>query len=84
MLVTKIQITAIYIFVTNMLGLAVGASVLAAFTDFVYQDESMLHYSIASINALFYPIAALLFLYCLPAYRRAEGETGRWELSFQS
>ncbi len=78
------QITAIYIFVTNMLGLAVGASVLAAFTDFVYQDESMLHYSIASINALFYPIAALLFLYCLPAYRRAEGETGRWELSFQS
>ena len=74
------QITAVYIFVTNMLGLAVGASVLAAFTDFVYQDESLLHYSIASINVLFYPIAAILFLYCMPAYRQADSETGRWEL----
>jgi|TARA_B100000315_G_scaffold172412_1_gene160882 MFS family permease len=77
------QITAMYIFVTNMLGLAIGASILAAFTDFVYRDESMLHYSIASINALFYPIAALLFLYCLPAYRRAEGESGQWKLASQ-
>ncbi len=75
------QITAVYIFVTNMLGLAVGASVLAAFTDFVYQDDSLLHYSIASINGLFYPIAAFLFFYCMPAYRHAEREAGQWTLA---
>ena len=75
------QITAMYIFVTNMLGLAVGASVLAAFTDFVYQDESLLNYSIASINGLFYPAAAVLFLYCMPAYRQADSEAGQWDLA---
>lgn len=75
------QITALYIFVTNMLGLAVGASVLAAFTDFVYQDESLLNYSIASINGLFYPVAAVLFWYCMPAYRQANGEAGQWNLA---
>jgi MFS family permease len=74
------QLTAVYIFVTNILGMAVGTSVLAAFTDFLYQDDMLLHYSIATAVALFYPAAALLFWYCLPAYRKAAAEAGRWEI----
>ena len=73
------QTTAIYIFVTNIFGLAVGTSVLAAFTDFLYQDDGLLHYSIATAVAIFYPAAALLFWYCLPAYREAVAETGNWK-----
>ncbi len=68
------QVTAFYIFVTNILGMALGTSVLAAFTDFLYQDDNALHYSIATANALFYPAAGLLFWICLPAYRRAVEE----------
>jgi MFS family permease len=74
------QVTAVYIFVTNMLGMAVGTSILAAFTDFLYQGDDSLHYSIATANGLFYPIAALLFWYCLPAYRRSAKEIGKWKL----
>lgn len=74
------QLTALYIFVTNIMGMAVGTSVLAAFTDFVYQDDGALHYSIASVNALFYPMAGLLFWYCLPAYREGIKEVGHWKL----
>ncbi len=74
------QLTAIYIFVTNILGMAVGTSVLAAFTDFVYQGDHLLHYSIATVNVLFYPAAGLLFWYCLPAYRNSVAETGRWQI----
>ena len=36
------QITAVYLFVTNILGMAVGTSILAAFTDFLYQDDALL------------------------------------------
>jgi MFS family permease len=72
------QLTAVYIFVTNILGMAVGTSVLAAFTDFLYRDDALLHYSIATSVALFYPAAALLFWYCLPAYRRGVEEAGSW------
>ncbi|MEM7219472.1 MAG: MFS transporter, partial [Pseudomonadota bacterium] len=68
------QITAIYIFVTNIIGMAVGTSVLAAFTDFLYQDDALLHYSVATACGLFYPAAALLFWFCMPAYRRAVAE----------
>jgi len=74
------QLTAVYIFVTNILGMAVGTSVLAAFTDFLYRDDALIHYSIATSVALFYPAAALLFWYCLPAYRKATEETGRWQV----
>jgi MFS family permease len=74
------QLTAIYIFVTNIMGMAVGTSVLAAFTDFLYQDDALLHYSIATSVALFYPAAALLFWICLPAYRKASAASGEWRV----
>lgn len=32
-------------------------------------------------NGLFYPAVALLFWYCLPAYRQADEETGCWDLA---
>ena len=66
------QLTAVYIFVTNILGMAVGTSILAAFTDFLYQDDALLHYSIATAVAIFYPSAALSVL-VLPARVPAGG-----------
>ena len=74
------QLTAVYIFVTNILGMAVGTSILAAFTDFLYQDDGLLHYSIATSVAIFYPAAALLFWICLPEYRKASATAGNWKI----
>ena len=74
------QTTAMYIFVTNIFGMAVGTSILAAFTDFLYQDDGKLHYSIATANAIFYPAAVCLFAYCLKGYRRSVEEIGQWKL----
>ena len=75
------QVTAIYLFVTNILGMAVGTSVLAAFTDFLFQDDALLHYSIATACGLFYPIAAVSFWFALAPYRRAVKDIGNWNLS---
>ena len=72
--------TAFYIFLTNVFGLAVGTSVMAAFTDFIYSDDAMLHYSIASANALFYPLAMILFAYGLKGYRASMAEAGDWKI----
>jgi MFS family permease len=72
--------TALYIFLTNIFGLAVGTSVMAAFTDFIYRDDAMLHYSIASANALFYPVAMILFAYGLKGYRASMAEAGSWKI----
>ena len=72
------QITAVYIFATSMLGMALGTSILAAFTDFLYKDDALLHYSIATSNGLFYPLAAILFWYCRPAYQKAVEDSAAW------
>ena len=74
------QMTAVYIFVTNIFGMAVGTSILAAFTDFLFRDDQALKYSIAAANALYYPAAVALFAYCLRGYRRSVDEAGRWQL----
>lgn len=74
------QTTAMYIFVTNILGMAVGTSILAAFTDFLYQSDDALNLSIATLNGIMYPAAVALFAYCLPGYRRSHAEIGKWVL----
>lgn len=74
------QITAIYLFVTNILGMAVGTSVLAAFTDFLFRDDSLLHYSVATACGLFYPLAAVSFWFAMAPYRKAVEEIGKWEI----
>jgi hypothetical protein len=74
------QATALYIFMTSFIGMAFGTSALAAFTDFVFQDDGKLHYSIATSNAVFKPAAALLFWYCLSGYRKSVEEAGKWQV----
>ncbi len=75
------QATAIYIFCTSILGMALGISLVAWFTDYVFRNDQLLHYSLAATNAILYPAAAMLFLRCMPAYRRVvvEAEKG-WEI----
>lgn len=74
------QMAAFYIFMSNIFGLALGTTVMAAFTDFLFKDDSMLLYSIATSNALFYPIAIALFAYGLKSYRASMQEAGNWEI----
>lgn len=75
------QATAIYIFSTSILGMAVGISCVAWFTDYVFKNDLLLHYSLATTNAILYPAAAFLFWRCMPAYRRVvvEAEEG-WKI----
>jgi len=65
------QAAALYLFIVNLIGLGAGPSVIAAFTDYVYRDEMLLNYAMASTTAVVAPIAALLFLSGLAPYRRA-------------
>ena len=74
------QTTAIYIFVTNIMGMAVGTSVLAGFTDFSFrmiwrcltQSQRLTRYSTHWLRYCFW--------YCLPAYRSILAEAGSWKL----
>ena len=70
--------TALYLFSVNMMGLAIGSSVVAGITDFVFQDESAVRHSLTVVSACLLPIAAVLFWRGLPAFAQAIENSSQW------
>lgn len=67
----RAQASALMLFSTNLFGLALGPSAVAAFTDFVFMDDASLRYSLSLLAALVCPAAALLVAWGLRYYRSA-------------
>lgn len=65
------QVTAISLLFVNLVGMGLGASVIAAITDFGFGDQAALGYSIAIAGAVVLPLIIGLLLVALPHYRRA-------------
>ena len=59
------------LFMTNLLGLALGPSAVAAITDFVFADDAALAYSLSLLPLIVCPLAALLLAWGLKYYRTA-------------
>ncbi len=55
------QMAALYLFIVNIIGLGLGPSVIAVFTDYVFADEAAIGASLAAATAVIAPIAAILF-----------------------
>jgi MFS family permease len=65
------RVSAMYLFVYQMIGLGLGPSVVAAFTDYVFKDDALVGYSMAAAIAIFGLAAALLFALGRGAMRSA-------------
>lgn len=63
------QVTAVYFFVLNLAGIGLGPTVVAMFTENVFQDLAAVKYSIASTVALGAPLSAILLWMSLRHYR---------------
>ncbi|MEZ5571951.1 MAG: MFS transporter [Halioglobus sp.] len=67
----RAQISALMLFMTNLFGLALGPSAVAALTDFVYQDDAYLGQSLSLLPLLVCPLAATMLFWGLKFYRAA-------------
>ncbi|MDX2221721.1 MAG: MFS transporter [Rhodospirillaceae bacterium] len=67
----RAQMSAIYLLGSNLIGIGLGPSVVAAFTDLVFQDDNMLRYSITAMCLFAAPVGALLLWLGLKPYRAA-------------
>jgi MFS family permease len=72
------QATAVYMFATNMLGLALGSTLVAVLTDFVFVDEGALMHSLSLISAVLLPMAAWIFWRGLNAFSAAVKKSEDW------
>lgn len=71
------QVTALTLLFVNMIGLGLGATTIAAITDFGFRDEGALRYAIAITGAVVLPIMFVMLATGMGRYRRALAEMER-------
>jgi len=67
----RAQVTAMYYFVINILGLTLGPSAVAVCTDYLFANDGALRYSMALVCALAGAFAILFLMTNLKHYGRA-------------
>lgn len=67
----RAQASAIYLFVINLIGLGLGPSAVAFFTDVVYQDETMLRGSLLWVSAAAHTGSSALLLAAVRPFERS-------------
>ncbi len=65
------QVSAVYLFWLNLAGIGTGPIVVAFFTDFVFQSDQALGYSLACLAAVTVPLSAWCFYAGLKPFRSA-------------
>lgn len=74
----RAQASALYFFVINLLGLTVGPTGIALFTDYVFRDDALLRYSVACVAVLAGVFATGFLIYNLGQYRKMYVESQDW------
>jgi MFS family permease len=72
------QVTAAFLFVFSMIGLAIAPALVAALTQYVFGAESQLRYSIATMHIVLAPLATIAFWFGLKPYGRAFAAARAW------
>jgi MFS family permease len=65
------QVTALFLFVYNVIGFGMGPTVVALFTDFVFHSEKMLGYSMAVATLILGSLTAVIMWLGVRPYGRA-------------
>lgn len=74
----RAQASALYYLVVNVVGLTIGPTGVALFTDYVFRDPLALRYSVMSISLGAVVFAAVLLVYNLRHFRVALAESQTW------
>ncbi|SEI51436.1 MFS transporter [Pseudomonas sp. NFACC07-1] len=64
------RLSSIYLFIMILLGIGLGPTLVAAFTDFIFQDDAKLGYSLALLFAIACPVASIILLAGMKSMRR--------------
>lgn len=66
----RAQASALYLFLTNLIGLGLGPTAVALFTDYVFGDPMMIRYSLIAVVLVFNPLAVILIRLSFKPYRQ--------------
>jgi MFS family permease len=78
------QLSALYLFAINLIGLGIGPTAVALLTDYVFGDDMAVPYSGAIATVLAATAAAVLFRSSFAAYDRSVEYAARWNAGASS
>jgi MFS family permease len=67
------QISALYLFTIGVIGGGLGPVAVGLFTDYAFQDEAMLRYSLVVVTVIFGGLGLWLKFVCLAPYKERVG-----------
>jgi MFS family permease len=71
------QMTALFLFVFNVVGFGFGPTVIALITDYVFRDEARIGYSLVAATVVLGPLSAWALALGLKPYGRMIVATAR-------
>ena len=72
------QISALFGFLANLLGVGLGPTFVAIITDYVFHNEHAVGYSIATANLIITPVVAVLLWWGLRPFRESVARAEAW------
>jgi MFS family permease len=75
----RAQISAVYLFVVNALGLGVGPALVPFVNDYVFHDPLKIRYSLVAVVFCSAAAALILLLKVRPIYRQKQIEAAAWQ-----
>jgi MFS family permease len=74
----RAQVSAVFLLVTNVFGLGLGATMVALLTDYVFGAPALVNYSLAMASLLVGVPALICLILGLKPYRESLKEADRW------
>jgi hypothetical protein len=72
------QASAIYLFVVNLIGLGLGPTAVAMTTDYIFQDDNAVRYSLLLVATLAHIVAALLLWAGIKPFQQSLDHLQKW------
>ncbi|MCI0661408.1 MAG: MFS transporter [Acidobacteria bacterium] len=72
------QASAIYLFVVNLIGLGLGPTAVASMTQYIFQDDQAVRYSLLIVATIAHLIAAVLLWSGMKAYLDSLDRLKKW------
>jgi len=72
------QVTAIYMFIFNVIGVGLGPTFVAVFTNYVFGDEQLIGYSLALTGLILGPLGTIAIWLGMKPYGRSVAASRTW------
>lgn len=72
------QVSAVHLFIANLLGLGMGPAIIGMFTDHVFGNPNDLRYALSLMGVVLAPLALVFTLWGRTAFRRSAEEAKAW------